>query len=351
MKTLRNIGIAILIIGAFSFQLYHNKMKIEKNKAMTEQSKIVTPVMVVPVKTDLLNIDFSQTGTFTAAHELTMMSEGQGRITEVLVDAGDRVREGQVLARIDDALAKSQFSLAEANLEKMKRDMDKYDQLVKGEAITNAQYEEAKIGYINARNAYVMAKRNLDNAAILSPISGTITKRYIEKGSLVGPGSPVFDIVDVGRIRFITSVTEYQVNKIDKGQEVDITADYLSGKIFRGIVKSIGVKADESRKFQVEIEVENSDDNDLKAGMFGTALFKYDQPIPAIIVPRRSILGSIREPKVFVAKGDKAFERNVRIGMISGNNVEVISGLNIGELVITTGQINLQDSSVITIIK
>jgi membrane fusion protein, multidrug efflux system len=351
MKTIKRIGILVIIIGAFAFSLYHNKQLIEKNKKLTEQSKIIIPVMVTPVKTDLLNIDFSQTGTFNATHELTLMAEGQGRIMDVLVDVGDNVRTGQTIARIDEALAKSQFELAEANFEKMKKDMGKFEQLVKREAITTSQYEEAKLGYTNAKNSLTMAKKNLDNMAITSPISGTITKRYIEKGSLVMPGAMIVDIVDVSKIKFITSVTEYQVNKIEKGQQVEVMADYLSGSAFPGKVKAIGVKADESKKFLVEIEVNNNDDNDLRAGMFGSAIFKFSKSLPAIIIPRRSLTGSIREPKVFVAKDNRAFERNIRIGMIAGNNVEVLGGLNIGELVITTGQINLQDSSVISVIR
>jgi membrane fusion protein (multidrug efflux system) len=115
-------------------------------------------------------------------------------------------------------------------------------------------------------------------------------------------------------------------------------------------VISVGVKADEAKRFPVEIDVDNKRDHTLKAGMFGTAFFEGVNGHDALVIPRNALTGSIKEPKVFVVVGDTAILREVMIGQIDDNLVEITSGLEPGEEVVVSGQINLEERSPVIVV-
>src|SRR5512143_3282862 len=112
-KILVIAGIILLLVGACAVQLLYNKKQIDAASAV-EQRKITFPVVVSEVRKGMLKDRFSVTGTMSPSHEVTVSAEGQGIVKQVLFDNGDVVSEGQVLARLDDEVAKSQLQLAEA---------------------------------------------------------------------------------------------------------------------------------------------------------------------------------------------------------------------------------------------
>lgn len=120
---------------------------------------------------------------------------------------------------------------------------------------------------------------------------------------------------------------------------------------FTGKITFIAAKADESLNFQVEIEIANNKENNIKAGMYGSANFESNQKQELKVVPRNAFVGSVSSNQVFVVENGKAKLKKVTAGRILGEKVEIVDGLSDGELVITTGQINLQDGSLVEIIK
>jgi membrane fusion protein (multidrug efflux system) len=121
---------------------------------------------------------------------------------------------------------------------------------------------------------------------------------------------------------------------------------------FSGKITFIAPKADSSLNFPVEIEITNNASNDLKAGMYGTAKFASSQQKQTLtVVPRNAFIGSVSSNQVFAVENGVAKLKTVAAGRILGDEVEIISGLSDGEMVIVTGQINLQDGSTVEIIK
>jgi multidrug efflux pump subunit AcrA (membrane-fusion protein) len=112
----------------------------------------------------------------------------------------------------------------------------------------------------------------------------------------------------------------------------------------------VGVKADDARRFPVELELTNDPAHQLKAGMFGTALFGTGTPRETLLISRNAITGSIKMPKVYVVENGKAVLREIRIGSANDHQVEVTGGLTEGEMVITSGQINLDNNVSVKII-
>lgn len=261
MKRLIIISAVILVlVGACTVTLLYNKQKIDL-KANPDVAIKSIPVVVETAVLKPLDGDFTYQGSFRPVHELTLLSEGQGKVEQLLFETGDQVTANQVLATLDDDLLRSQLTLAEANLLKMERDLTKYESLLKNDAISSQQVEDARLGLIKAQTDVVTLKKQLDYASIKAPINGTITQRFIEKGSLLMPGSPVAQIVDVTKLRFLANMSESEVVFIHRGDQVEITSSLFPGITYHGRVISVGVKADDAKRFPVEIDVENQRDH------------------------------------------------------------------------------------------
>jgi membrane fusion protein, multidrug efflux system len=348
----RNIIITLAIIalvGACTVTLLLNKKKIDEKAKLDGNLKTI-PVFVIQLKKSQLSSSFEANGTFSAIHELTLMSEAQGKVKEYFFNTGDFVSTGKILVRLDDEITRSQLALAEAVLDKTLSDIKKYEDLLKDDAISNQQFEGARLELKKAETDVASLTKQLSFMTISAPIQGTITKRSIEKGSLVMPGSPVAEIVDVSRLKFICNVTESEAVEIHAGQKASISSSLYPGILYQGTVISIGVKADDARRFPVEIELVNDPRHALKAGMFGLAGFASGTKRECFTIPRHSIIGSIKEPRVYVVEGNKAVLRNIRIGSADDNQVEVLEGLKEGDLIVTSGQINLDNNSSVSIV-
>jgi RND family efflux transporter MFP subunit len=308
------------------------------------------PVFVTKIAKSRISGDFTTNGSFSAIHELTLASEGQGKVVSLLFNTGDFVKQGQVLAKLDDEVLRSQLSLAQVALEKAKTDLRKYEGLLKNDAISSQQVEDARLFVTKSEADVVTLKKQLDNTTIKAPIQGTIVRKMIETGSLLMPGSPVAEIVDISRLKFIANVAESEAVRIKGNQKINLSSSLFPGINYPGTVVSVGVKADESRRFPIEIEMVNDARHPLKAGMFGTAAFSSGMERECLTIPRHTIIGSVKDPQVYIVEGNRAFLRAIRIGSADDKQVEVLDGLKEGELIVTSGQINLDNNTIITIV-
>ncbi|MNL17880.1 multidrug efflux system protein MdtE [compost metagenome] len=161
----------------------------------------------------------------------------------------------------------------------------------------------------------------------------------------------MFEIVNVSSLKLKVNVDEKNIGFVKLGQSIKVESAVLSNKTFQGKVTFIAPKADGSLNFPVELEINNNTANDLKAGMYGTAYFGDEQTANALVVPRDAFVGSVSSNQVFVVKDGKAVLTKVTSGRVFGDQVEIISGIESGAQVITTGQINLLDGTAVEIIK
>lgn len=341
--------VTIALVGGCSAILWMNKQKIEEKSKLDGNLETI-PVYVEKLQKTKMGADFEVSGSFLPIHELTLQAEGQGKVVALEIRTGDFVRAGQVMARLDDELLLSQLKLAVAAKEKAQADLNKYEGLLKADAISSQQVEEAKLGLKKAETDVATLKKQLEYTTIKAPVQGTINRRFIEIGSLVMPGTTIAEIVDVSRLKFLANVSESEAANIRTGHQVEVVSTLFPGVIYSGKVTSVGVKADDARRFPVEIEIVNNPEHQLRAGMFGTARFGTGVPRETLLISRNSIVGSIKNPRVYVIEGEIAMMKDIRIGASSDYQVEVIAGLKEGELVVTSGQINLENSARVKIV-
>lgn len=348
MKKIIIISIIVLIGIAGIFKLYMNKKQIEANSAPRE-SKVSVPVFVEEVKTSKVDNSFQVNGSFEPAHETMIISQTQGKIVKLEFREGDYVQEGQLLASCDLELLEAQRELAEANLNKAKKDLKKFQEMVQSKAATQQQVDDLQLAFYNAQASYVSVNKQIEYSRITAPFSGYITAKHVEKGSMIMPGTPVAEIMDINTMKFNAGLAEPDLVKIRLNQEVRISADIYEGFTYAGRISNIGMKADASRRFPVEIEVRNQGSRPIRSGMYGQAFFSSEGTHDAMLIPRTALVGSIKEPVVFIVENGKALKRFIKAGSATETTIEVLEGLKAGDQVVVSGQINLDDNTAVRI--
>ncbi len=353
----KNIITTLVILGALAaivFTLMKNK---KENKAKTDivaEKNAAVSVKIETVKTEDISLDFVSNGNFEPTQELTFSAEKSGKVIRVLAKEGDVVREGQVLAIVRSDVINVNAQTAEAAYQNAQTDYTRFENAYKTGGVTKQQLDQSRLAMINAQSNLKQAKINVGDTEIKSPISGVINKKMIEVGSILAgmPPTNMFEIVNISKLKLKVAVNENQVAGLKLGNIIKVTSNVYPDKVFNGKITFIAPKADATLNFPIEIEITNNASNDLRAGMYGTALFaSTQQKQNLMIVPRNAFVGSVSSNQVFVIESGIAKLKTVTAGRIFGDKVEILNGLSNGETVIVTGQINLQDGSKVEVIK
>lgn len=354
---IKNIAITIVAIAGVivlvGFVLTNNKKKNEAKTAVVAQTgSSDVAVRISAAQKQTVESDFSTNGNFEPARQMNFASENAGRVVRILVDEGSYVRAGQTLAVINADQISIDLESAQAAYQNAVRDLQRYENAFKTGGVTQQQLDHARLTVQNAEARVSQARIRVRDANVRSSINGIVNKRFIEPGAYVSPGTQLFELVDVSKLKLAITVNESQVARLKVGDKVTVKASVFPDKTFGGTVRFIAAKADASLNFPVEIEVAHNPGNQLRAGMYGTAVFNFENTAPVITVPRTAFVGSVASNQVFVADStNTARLRNVIAGRVIGDQVEVLEGLQEGESVIISGQINLSEGSKISVIK
>lgn len=348
MKRLIAVLAAVAVIVLMGLVLYGNKAKME---AKAKQNVFTSyPVSIAKVSQQEINNKLSQVGVIGANQDVAVVSETQGKTTAVLVRVGSYVTAGSPIIQVDSELQKAKYLAAEINFEKNQKDFERYEALHKDGLISDSQYESARLAFKAAEADYIIAKRQFNNSVITTSISGIVTARPVDIGTMVGPGTVVANVVDISKLRVKLNIAEQDAFRLQVEDPVTIETDVYPGIQFAGIVESISVKGDEAHTYPVEIVIPNNKKHPLKAGMFGRVFFNTGTR-SALVIPREALVGSVRAPQVYVVENGIAKLRKIVVGTEFGTYLIVLGGLNEGEEIVVNGQINLKDHAEVTVVR
>lgn len=353
MKKVLYIGITVAVLALMGFILTKNKQKNEAETALVAEKNTAIAVKATTVKNEVVTTDFVANGNFAPYQELNFASEISGRVTQVLVKEGSVVRVGQALAIIKGDKLSVDVQNAKASYQTALTDSQRFENAFKTGGVTQQQLDQAHLNLANAKARLDQANISYGDATIRATINGIVNKKHIEPGSVVSPGTALFDLVNVSKLKLKVTVTENQIAALKVGSPVTVKASVYPDKTFSGKITFIAPMADASLNFPIEIEIANNTNNDLKAGMYGTAHFEAtaQQKTALKVIPRVAFIGSVSNNEVFVVKNNIATLTKIVSGRIFGDKVEVLEGLNEGDTVVTGGQINLTDGASVSIIK
>ena len=256
-----------------------------------------------------------------------------------------------MIAKVNDELMKAELMVTEANYKKAKKDLERAKTLNDGGAITLQQFEGLQLNEKAAHAKYIISKKRVSDTAIKAPISGYINKLFLKEGGMIGAGVPACELVNIRSLKMSLKVDENDVVKISRGQMVEVKVEFLQGKTLKGEVTSIGTKADYALQYEIEIIIPENPDERLKAGMVATALFDFPDEEEGPVISRKALVGSVRDPKVYVVEGDKAFLRTIKISESNEDLIKISEGLSEGDQLVSSGQFNLTDQVEVKIIQ
>ena len=338
--------VIIIAIGLTAWKLAGNK-KIAEEKVYRRDPN--TQVLVKTAKVTLQELNQPQTwlGTFEPNREIRILSETNGKVVKVGISEGDRVSAGQVIAQVDSDILQYQILAAEANFQETQADVKRYQNLTKGEAVAQIQLEKANLAAKSAESQLKVLQKQLKNTTIVAPFSGTITAKMFDLGSVLGVGAPVAQLTDISAVKLVISVPEKDIVKFKEGQNVNVTTDVFPDQQFAGRINMVGSKGDNAHNYPVQIMVSNNSTNMLRAGMYGTVTIGNNLKTNALLIPRNALIGTAKQPQVFVVENGKAVLKNIQIGAETADFYEVTEGLKEGEVVITAGQVNLENGTAV----
>ena len=341
---------AIAVVSVLTLSACNNGESDNMNGSDND-STLVIPVEVKDVTRGNISAYYSNTATLEAVEEADVVSKVRGIVQEIKVEEGDEVRAGQVIAKIEDDQYRLETERAKANMDRLYNDYQRNKELFGKQLISVEVYDNSRFEYESQKSAYELAMLNYEYTSIKSPISGVISERLIKVGNMIGTDQEVFRVSDFDPIQAILHIPEHERAKIKKGQRAELLADAIPGTIFTGKVERISPVIDaQTGTFKVTVYMD-SNQNLLRPGMFGRVKIVYDTRMNTKMIPKAAIISEDETQSVFVIKDSLAFKKLIRTGYINGSNVEVIDGLDDGEIVVTTGQGSLTDSTRVNVVR
>ena len=302
-------------------------------------------------------------GTLNPYETVNVSSELDGILKTIRVDEGSPVTSGQVIAEIketDYQLAVEQATAivkqAEAAMANAKLEHQRKDALYREELVTKQQFDDVVARLAVAQGdveravaGLDLAKEKLTKTKIHAPMAGSIKEKKVTAGDYIRNGTFLVSIIRTDLLKLAFSVSEKDVGGLREGQDVSFAVDAFPGREFRGQVKTIYPSLEEkTRSLQVEAVVANTD-RSLKPGLFARVTLYTGPARDTVVVPITALLYDNSATKLFVAEGNRAKERKVRIGRKYGEFMEIVEGLKAKEVVVTVGQNNLMEGVLVNV--
>lgn len=275
-------------------------------------------------------------GSVTSDHRVSISSRISGYIRELSVREGDKVKQGQVLVRVDPVDARQALVQAKADLADAKADVKRYEELLKEGAVTSQQADKARLRYKVAKSQVEQALNQLSYAEVRSPVNGVVVEKKLSQGDLAASGAAILTLEDPASLLVETYVSERYVSLIHEGDEVEVEVASLQ-KVYHGAVRQVVQAADPvSHQFLVKVALPTADE--IHPGMYAQAGFSVGSR-KALLIPANAVISRAGMNAVYLVDGQSiARYRLLRLGVVRGGRVEVLAGLNAGDTIAWNGQ-------------
>ena len=312
--------------------------------------------VLAPVRMIRLPLSESAVGTIRAVHETTIGSKLLARVIEVNLKAGQKVRGGDILLRLDDTdlrpkLQQARASVASAEAARAQAALDeaRYGRLIKSHAVSQQEYDKAltalhsaQADLQRAQEAVNEVQAMLDCATVRSPIDGTVIDKKVDAGDMVTPGQMLVTLFDPKRMQLVASVRESLTRKLQVGQSIGVRIDGLNKQCNGTVSEIVPESQSSSRAFQVKVT--GPCPVGIYSGMFGRILIPVEEE-QVLAIPRQAVRKVGQLELVQTVEQGRSMQRAIRTGRILGNvidengqllrdQVEVLSGFRQGEQVL-----------------
>ena len=370
--SMSGIGVILTVITLVSCS---SREDVKSKQAPADDVTVKNVYLHTVASTNLVD-KRSYAADLEATMEVSLYPLVAERIVSFPVDEGDRVRKGDVIAKIRAASIKKSITQMQAeiealdqNLKSQKRELDRASELYNKSVVTEQTLEQMESGYM----ASLARRKSLEaslgqveitagNAVLKSPVDGFIVDKRVEEGDIAQISVPLCSIVQVDPIRVELGIIEKDLMAVRKGTEVELSVEAIPNRVFHGrIVRIMPVLDRETRTNEARVEIDNPMDEELgapllKPGMYGQVNLMIGRRENKVVVPSRVLMiaenASLDQRRVFVVDNNNiAHSRMVHVGVRNGDWVEITEGLLVGERTVIKGQYNLRDGDRVTDVK
>ncbi len=349
MKRLQLLLLSALFLSLFVYLGCGNDSHSNPNNKKDEE--IVVPVEIAAITIGDIAAYFTGTATIEAEDETEVVAKVGGVVEKILVEEGDYVKAGDVIAKLDDEKIAVQLEQARANLQKLKSAYDRYKDLHEKQLVSTEVFQQSRYEYEHQQAVYDLAKLDLDYTSIRTPISGVVAERLVKVGNMIIPNQAVYRVTSRDPLIAVLHVPERQLPRLRVGQKAMLHVDALGRQEFEGRIDRISPIVDPGTgTVKVTVEVHDKT-RQLRPGMFARLKIIYNVHSGVLMAPKDAILAEDRESAVFVVRDSVAYRQFIEIGYENSTHVEILVGLTPGDTVVTTGKGSLKDSTRVDIVE
>jgi RND family efflux transporter MFP subunit len=308
-------------------------------------------VAAVEVRPRDLARSITVTGPVEPIRTVSVSAQTGGTLLTVLVEEGDRVQAGRLLAELDSREISAQLGRAKAVLANAEGAFNRARDLRAGDLVSDAELDDARSAHDIARADVELWNTRLAFCRITAPVSGVVTGKMVEKGNTVSDGDELFRIADDTALVVRVQVSELDVVRLTPGHSVSLHLDAYPGREIGGRIRRIFPAADPaSRLVPVEVELDPTPPGvDARPGFLARVEFALEQRDGVLAVPTAALGTSADGQYVYVVQADTLVRRSVETGQTVSGWVEITRGLETGDRVVSSGQVNLRPGAPVRI--
>ena len=307
-----------------------------------------TLVEAVAVSTDKVVDELTSVGTIKPNEVVTIKPEAAGIIRAIHFEEGKRVKEGDLLFELDNQKEKAQLEEVKAELELAKQNLQRSKPLVGTKAISQQEVDQLASQVALKQAALTYQEERLSDTRIHAPITGRLGPREVSLGQYVNIGDTLVTLTDDLKVKISYRASEKYAGRVEEGQKVSLTVAAHGEEKFAGEVDLINPMVDQNtRTLEIRALVPNEDGR-LKPGMFAHVRTVIGERDGSIVVPERAVIPSLTGFAVYLIKDGQATLTPVQLGMRMPGKVEVKSGLEVGQELITSGNQKIADGAPVT---
>ena len=308
------------------------------------------PVETAVAKAETATTDIPAVGSLRSDEHVQIAPEIAGRIAEIRFQEGEPVKEGDVLVRLDDALAQADVSDTEARFNFQKANFDRAESLSKTRNIAERAHDEARQNFETARAAVELSRVRLSKHTIRAPFSGIVGIRTLSSGAFVSIGAPLVNLEKIDVLKLDFKIPEIFLSDVQVGQTVDVAVDALPRRTFQAQIYAIDPLIDvNGRALQIRARLKNPD-LVLRPGLFARVSIRGRTEREVVLVPESAIVPRVGETFIYRIEDGKAVEAKVELGNRRSGMVEVTNGLMPNATVVTAGHQRLKNGAPVDLV-
>ncbi len=339
-----SVAIVVVGVGVGAVLLARNARGNGRKKG-DSAAALAAPVELAEVKHGSITTFLETTATLESRSSATLVAAAPGQLRELAAEEGDRVRKGDLLARIDDTAARLAVERAEIAAHLAERETERGRQLREQGFLSDKETDDLEWRRRNAAVALDEARYALSQTRLTAPFAGRVTARMVNVGETVTPGRDCFRVEEFNPLLARLYFPEREAARVRAGQGAVLTLDALPGHSFEARVALVNPVVDRANgTFKVTLEVRDPHGL-LRPGSFVRVRLRTGSHANVVLVPQRAMISEDGEDFVFVASGDSVVRRSVRVGAVSGDTAQVLAGLAAGDRVVTVGQGGLKQGA------